>query len=352
MTDPEKKAVVKETKKEASPEVLSGRIRLFLFSLFFLIALAFGAALHSYVPMILGETERTSDTARLDALDLRLKGVEGQFARLSQSGGVKADGEAALAGPDSQDIQMLKEGLAGLSGALGMFQTELEKSSQTTNVVREQAQMGVATVLAFVQMQNAAQVGHVFEKERQALRALAGEDQTMIDLLMKLEKPALQGVPEVPKLQQEWRDLAGEAQTALRKTAAHTWQDRIVVALEGLVSVRALNPKPGETMSFAAIDMDLGRGDLAAALDKAAALPEEVQKIIAPWRAKAEMRRDMEKTIGELATHLIVREEIKEKEEAAAAAAPTDAQGAQPDEGKKEPAAPAKTRKPKAKAKP
>lgn len=307
--------------KKAMP--MTGRIKFLLFALFFLIAVACGAALKTYIPVLLSlePAVAKTDKALIDQLDLRMKALEGKLGSMMAEGAApKGEGgaQAVSGGPDSQDLELLKESLAGLSGALGVLQTQLEKSSEKTNVVRVEAQTGLATVLSFVQMQNAAMAGHLFEKERQALRQVAGEDQTMIDYLLKLEKPALVGVPDAAKLMREWRALAGEMESAMRKTAAQTWQDRVVVALEGLVSIRALNPKQGETLSFAAIDGELSRGDIAAALEKVAALPQEAQKVVADWRAKAEMRRDMEATLAELAAYLIVRDEKKETPQAEA----------------------------------
>jgi hypothetical protein len=42
----------------------------------------------------------------------------------------------------------------------------------------------------------------------------------------------------------------------------------------------------------------LEKGHLVEALEKAAALPPEVQEVIKGWRARAELRRDMEKSFG------------------------------------------------------
>ncbi len=74
-----------------------------------------------------------------------------------------------------------------MSGALGLVQERLEKSAEVTNQTRQQAQIGFATIVAFIQMQNAALAGQAFEKERQSLRQLAGQDQLLVDDLLKLD---------------------------------------------------------------------------------------------------------------------------------------------------------------------
>jgi len=245
---------------------------------------------------------------RIDDLELRLKKIESQ-ASLAKLDPTKIE-QPAVGGADissTQDIEKLKSGLAGLSGALGLLQTELERSSKVTNENNQNTQVGLATVLGYVLMQRAALSGQQFEKERQDLRKVSEGDNALVDPLVKLEPYALIGVQTPSVLHQEWKRTAGEAQTALRKANAHTWLDRIAVALEGLVSIRSLSPKDNGSLSFAAIDMDLGQGKLAAAQEKVAVLPPEVQTVIAPWRKNLDDRVAVELMLNSVAAHLLAR---------------------------------------------
>ncbi len=136
-------------------------------------------------------------------------------------------------------------------------------------------------------------------------------------MLVALEPVALKGADDVQALRAGWRTLSGDAQAALRKSVAKTWQDRIVVALENLVSVRSLAGKQGQTLSFAAVDAELERGHLAAALEKVSAFPPEAQAVVKDWRARAQERLDLEKAFKDMAAHLIASGETQTEAKAA-----------------------------------
>jgi len=245
---------------------------------------------------------------RIDDLELRLKKAESQLGDSRASERPKSDDQIAQAGVSgAQDIEKLKIGLAGLSNALGLLQTELERSSKVSNENNLNTQAGLATVLGYVLLQRAAVSGLPFEKERQDLRKVAEGDQELVDTLIKLEPYALSGVMTSDVLLKEWKNKSVEAQIALRKAGAQTWIDRILVALEGLVSIRSLTPKAGDSLSFSVIDMDLAQGKLLAAQEKVAALPAEVQAVIEPWRKGLEARTAVDTMMGAMATHLLVR---------------------------------------------
>jgi len=278
------------------------------FLLWLVVSFVIGASIQYFLPTYLGLWQIPSQWPdKVLTLQARLDQVERRLAVLDQKPEGASVAQGVPAGSDLGDFEKLKDGLATVSTLIGALQSEVTQSSATTKDVRDQTQVGLAAVLAFIQMQNAALAGHPFEDHRQALRKLASGDEPMIALLLKLEKPALNGAPTIESLREEWRTLAAVAQTALRKAAAQTWQDRIVVALEGLVSIRSLKPKPGETLSFAAVDLDLVRGDVAAALAKVDALPQEAQGPLQDWRAKASLRLEMEQTLVALVTHMIER---------------------------------------------
>ena len=247
-------------------------------------------------------------SGKIDSIDLRLKQVEKALAHFDQSAtSVASDGAVEAKGQGVQDIDKLKLGLAGLSNALETLQTELEKTAKKQNENNHSAQSGLSTLLGYVLLQRAAFSGHPFEKERQDLRKVADADTGLVDMLLKMEPFALTGVTTPQALLKEWGKVSTEAQAALRKAGAQTWIDRIVVALEGLVSIRSLSPKANDSLSFGAIGIDLEAGSLAAALEKVVALPLEVQEVIAPWRKKLEARAAVESSLNAMASHLLMR---------------------------------------------
>lgn len=261
-------------------------------------------------------TEIQSLTSRLEQLEQRVQKAEGVLLLpapvvqpVAESGATPPTppAEGTKLSSSAQDIEKLKTGLAGLSGALGLLQGEIEKSSTASQQARQNAENGVATVLAYIELQRQVMLSRPFEEERQALRALAEGDEALIELLSKIEPVALKGAESLATLHREWRTVSHAVQSAMRKASAQTWMDRVIVALEGLVSIRSLNPQAGDTLSFAAIDMDLERGDITAASQKVAALPPEAQEQIKEWRAKLQARFDAETLSKQIASHLIMR---------------------------------------------
>lgn len=277
-------------------------------------------------------------TSRLDEIEARTRRVELGLERLTSAtttpmpqAQAPTEGQNTLTG--STEIEQLKAGLAGLSGALGILQSELEKTSKVTNEDRINMQAGLATMVAFFQMERVALNGQPFEKDRQILRKLADSDQTLVDKLVSLEPHALQGVATPMKLLKDWRMKSVDAQAALRKSGAQTWIDRIVVALEGLISIRSVVPGVSESLSFAGISLDLEEGNLHSAVQKAEALPPEVQETIKQWLDQAKARLAVETILSEMSTHLIERGSVSPPAPAEAVPAPMPDEAAQPATG-------------------
>ncbi len=272
---------------------------LFLLTLF-LLFFGLGAAMEKVSPVHPQKDEALE--ARLERAEKKIEALERRFHEpLAEPSAPNLPNAAA----DAMNLEGVSQNLSNIAGVLASLQEQIRASSETTNKVRETTKAGLAITLAFVQMQAEALAGRPFEKERQVLRGLIGDDQTMIDLLLKLEPSALQGAAPIATLREEWAATGEQAQAALRKSAAKTWQDRVIVALESLVSVRSLSPSSGGTFSLAGVDLDLARGDLAAALDKTSSFPDEAGQVVEPWRARAKARLEMERGIAALADHLI-----------------------------------------------
>jgi len=294
-----------------SPTCDRTRTNPWLLFVFVVVVLGCGLAGGAAIMNVIGGVKSISVTdtslpSKLEALDARLHSVEAKLATSSEV--VATEGGApVVAVGGGQDIEKLKAGLAGLSGALSLLQTEIEKSSKVSNEARMNTRTGLATVLGYLQLQRAALNGQQFEKERQDLRKVAEGDQTLVDLLIKLEPYALTGVPQTSMILTLWSEKTNEAQTALRKAGAQTWIDRVLVALEGLVSIRSLNPSASQSLAFDAIEMDLRDDKLKNALDKITALPSEVQSILVPCQKKIETRLAVEGVLDEMSSYLMTR---------------------------------------------
>ncbi|HAX91056.1 MAG TPA: hypothetical protein DCY07_02460 [Rhodospirillaceae bacterium] len=244
--------------------------------------------------------------AKLQNLEQRLKTIE-EKEQAAASAPATAQDQAGTPPQSAEDIKKLQAELASVSTALAALQTKLDQSAQTTSTDLANAQAGMASIIAFIQLQKAALSGDAFEVERQTLRKTIGQDEKIVDLLVRMEPLALRGVVTPPVLLKEWRQLSTAARAALRKASAQTWRDRIVVALEGLVSIKSLSSSAGEPLSFTAIDLDLEQNKLATAMEKISAMPPSVQEIIKDWRAKLQSRVDLDSQLSALAARLIER---------------------------------------------
>ncbi len=206
-----------------------------------------------------------------------------------------------------QEGQKLKEEISALAAALAAIQAKLDQSVQLVDAGRMAASIDAASAIAYVQLQGAALSGLPFEAERQLMLKTIASDAKLVETLTALEPLAQSGATPLTLLRAQWRDLAAPARAALRQEAAQTWLDRLIVALEGVVSIKSLKNPLGDDLAFAEVDRDLEQGHLVAALEKVAAMPAVVQTVVADWKSRAAARAGGQALLSTLATRLIER---------------------------------------------
>jgi len=243
----------------------------------------------------------TASETRLTELEERVGQLEKQEQRM-RTGSVTPSG---ITDSGLVPLTGVQETQSVLSKRLHDIESKLQASSEATATVQTKAETGLATVLAFMQMQRVALVGRPFEKERLVLVDLVGEDEAPRNILDKLEAFSIDGIASLSVLQKQWHALEGETQAAMRQAGAHTWQDRIIVAIENLISIRSLTPESGMSLTISGIALDLAQERVSAALRKASSLPAEVQPIIETWYIKAMARNKTEKLMDRVARSLI-----------------------------------------------
>ncbi|MGE4350783.1 MAG: COG4223 family protein [Bdellovibrionales bacterium] len=252
-------------------------------------------------------------SVRLDDLEHRTQALEAHLNQPTekQAASLQPSAEPLAAATQADEIEALKTGLVGLSGALTALQQELDKSTQITSEDRMNLQTGLSTALAFLQLEQTALAGRPFEKEMQVLRQFAEGDQVLLNLIDALSPFAPQGIVSTSKLYGLWYDRSAQAQTAIRKASAHTWYDRLIVALESLVSIRSLHEAAGPSLAFSAIGVDLEENHLAEAVTTVQTLPAEAQTVLGDWIDRAKARLLVETTIDTISTHLIERGSVE-----------------------------------------
>lgn len=283
------------------------------------LAVALGILLFQFGPVVSLDREAlmasdgvaqqdTAISSRVVELERRLKDVESKLeSSAAQNASVPNNAGMASVTGNSNDIEALRASLAGLSSALSLLQTQIEKTAQASSETNENAKNGVATVLGFLQMERASHTGMPFEKERMALRTIAEGDGALADLLVKLEPYALSGVDTFSDLESLWQAKAHEATIAMRQASAKSWVDRLAVAVEGMVSIRSLYPKVGSSVSLATVATDIKKGNLTAAILVVDALPEASQKLLSDWKEKAQRKGEVLNLMDQIAAHLMAR---------------------------------------------
>ena len=122
--------------------------------------------------------------------------------------------------------------------------------------------------------------------------AMADLSSAGVELPAGLSEQA-KGVPTSQLLQTRFDSAAREALTvSLRETAGEGWADRISAFLRSQSGARSLTPRAGDDPDaiLSRADAALKAGDLAAAIDEIAALPEGGKAVMAEWVGLAQRR--------------------------------------------------------------
>lgn len=154
---------------------------------------------------------------------------------------------------------------------------------------RAEARVGTATAQAALsQLRIALAAGTPFAGALRDVAANAG-----VEVPADLAAVAETGVPTLEDLQARFPAAARAAlPVALRETAGEGTMDRVGAFLRGQVGGRSLEPRAGDDPDavLSRAEGALRSGDLAAALEEIAALPEAAQAELAGWSELARRR--------------------------------------------------------------
>jgi hypothetical protein len=239
-----------------------------------------------------------NDRARIRALESHIKDLEAHTE--STPAPASAQPQMQSAGASKQgaaDVARLQNDLAGMSAALSALQNEVKATGTVAAKTKESAQTSIAALLAFMPLRETVMAGRKFGPELAAMKNAAKDNAGLTTALSKLDACADTGVATPAALADQFIALEAPAQQAIDKTAAQSWQDRVIAELKGLISIRPLH---GGGPDFAAIENDLSSGDVAAALEAEKNLPPEAQKTLEDWRARAEARAGAEQALHDI----------------------------------------------------
>lgn len=174
---------------------------------------------------------------------------------------------------------------------------EVERLAQRVDMLEAQqsrAAEQAAAALAAAALMDAAQSSRPFAEELQALSAVSPPSTD----LRALRRLAEVGAPSRAALAAEYPDYAARAAVASRGLGAQNglWA-QIKAALSRVIMLRRVGEVPGRGADavLAKAEILVGEGEIDRALRELDALPQAGRDAMAPWRARAERRAEIDR---------------------------------------------------------
>jgi hypothetical protein len=241
--------------------------------------------------------ERTGELAKNQGeMQKRLTDLETQIKTLDPAAlKARIDGlESSL--KDTRDfVEEAQTGSSVIGAALverlGALEEQLKKISPRP------AAANAAEVVALGALQDAIASGKPVAKELGVVRSMLGEAAAP---LAPFESSASAGLPTIAVLRQRFAALAPKLAREPEKNGGYF--SKLLSSAGRLVEVRPVGEVAGTSAGAvtARIETRLARGDLSAALDEAAQLPEPAKTEAAAWVAAAKQRRDAGEAVKKL----------------------------------------------------
>lgn len=269
--------------------------------------------------------------AELAATRERVRHLESRLSQLPESqsvaGAASADRVAALenAVRALERQPQIPARLAEDVDALGRQVAELKKTSADAAAVLrladriEQAEAGLrdmqsrrssgaALLLAVGQLREAVNRGHSYDAELRALRALAPQDEAVVQAADVLKDRAAAGIPVRAALAERFEVLAPQVVRAEMLPQADTWWRETLNRLLSLVTVRREDGSAAGDGAAAVVARAKGRldqNDLSGAARELGRLTGGPAEAAGPWVADARSRSSAEGVLSELTAHTL-----------------------------------------------
>jgi len=253
----------------------------------------------------------------LQALSERLSAIEDRGAAVA--GAADAERLSALAAA-RDEARKLAERMAELEKSQVQAATEretlaeMEKRLAAVEDRPAASQSGTASkgavLLAVGQLRDAVRLGTAYQREYDAVKALAGADPGIGAALLTLGKAAKTGVPTLAVLRDEFGAMASPLVAEARGQAADGWFSKIVAKVGSLVTIRRTDGKGGDDIEalVARAEQRLAAGDLAGtveAVDAMKPVSTEAAAMVAPWLDRAKTRLAAERALAALHIHAV-----------------------------------------------
>ncbi|WP_375263597.1 COG4223 family protein [Palleronia sp.] len=229
----------------------------------------------------------------------RLAELEGQIADLQEQTGQQAAQIEEMSQSDrldqlSQRVEELSSTVQSQAQTIEQQQQEIQNAAQSAEAEANR----IAVQGALTGIRAALDTGEAYADEIGALREAS--DVTVPE---GLAAPAEEGVPTLNGLRQSFPEAAREALSdSIAATAGEGVADRFGAFIRAQTGARSLDEQAGDGPDaiLSRAEARLNEGDLQAALDEIATLPEAGQEALSGWTARARERLAATQGLSEL----------------------------------------------------
>lgn len=261
-----------------------------------------------------GEAGRLVTESRLQEAVAPLAARVDSLERLSQQVATSAEGGAVDATErgegrtDARKSAVLKEELAqsrkdilALTAEIKALKDNLRQTGDLASRSQREFKNLTSAAMALAHLRARASAGYSFSRELAAYRSSGISRDGVQAALAELDRHAAHGAPALEALRRQLAELSGSVEGAVERAHAQGWRQRVLAALQGLVSIRS---ERGGVVSGALerADAALTEGDAVRALAEVSALESAAQDVLQEWRRRLEARVAVDQAIEDLIT--------------------------------------------------
>lgn len=242
---------------------------------------------------------------QIDSLSRRVGALESRAGDQAVSNPVTASDSAKDA--NASALARLQSDVMAMSAAMAALQAEVKATGASAVEARQTSAALIGSAIAFAQLRDAAASGRAFGDELALMREASKQDAVLQGLATKFE-PYVAGVPTLAVLHDELLQREPAVAVVIAKGSAHTWWQRVLAELKGLVTVRPVHG--GEGDALAGLEASMAQGS-AAALDAFKNLPTDAQNNLADWQKRLEARQQVDAVLRDMTTHFVAEPQGK-----------------------------------------
>jgi hypothetical protein len=243
-----------------------------------------------------------SSSSTQDAAQGRLSELAGRLDEMERKIAGLPDPAARLTDLDARLSKAERE-VAALPDFESRFAAQLAALNEALPKGPSREAGDTAMFLALLQLREALGGSGAFESELSLVSRLAADDADLNTALAPLADRAGSGIASLTSLQASFGEMAGKAVAASRGGEEDDWMSKTLRKLSEVVTIRPVGLVEGADAGavLARAEVQLGAGDLAAAVAELDGLTGAAAQSAAAWRQEAEARLEAQKALSLIA---------------------------------------------------